>query len=286
MSGAASLTRPVKSSVDPESILLLPEFIARQGERDPAHIRTLAQGPRNGTPLDPVLLWRDPTTGANSLTLLDGAYRLAAYKTAKWSGAIPARIVECSRKEALLLAAGANSKDRKGLTPHEKQDFAWRLVRDEGVTFSKSELVKATGVSDRSIGRMRARWRELHGRPEATVTGHWWRDREDRQEDHGEVQELSDAAKEAAIRDHVSKLRDLLDRRKGHPILRDKDAVFEIIARTFGEPHDKALALYILGGQDEADEWMTGEVVTVGDYSHVTHFDEATEDEDEENPDF
>lgn len=283
MTGSTTLVKPTTELVDPESIAVLPEFIARQGERDPAHIRTLAQRPRNGDTLDPILLWRDAESGVNHLTLLDGAYRLSAYKTAKWVGSVPARIVECSRKEALLLAAGANSKDRKGLTPHEKQDFAWRLVRDEGVTFSKAELVRATGVSDRSIARMRSRWRELRKKPEVIVTGRWWRDREDAQSDGEFGQELSDPAKEAAIREHVSKLRDFLDRRKGHPILRDKDAVFEIVARTFGEPHDRALAHYILGGSDEADEWMAGEVERIGNYGHLT---EVFDDDYAENPDF
>jgi hypothetical protein len=280
----AAVSKPTRVLVDPECIAVLPEFIARQGDRDPAHIRTLAQVVRAGSLLDPLLLWRDPESGANALTLLDGAYRLSAYRTAKWTGLIPARIVECSRKEALLLAAGANSKDRKGLTPHEKQDFAWRLVRDEGVTFSKAELVRATGVSDRSIARMRARWRQLREQPEVIVTGRWWRDREDAQSDREFGEELSDAAKEAAIREHVTKLRDLLDRRKGHPILSDKDAVFEIVVRALGEPHDRALAHYILGGSDEADDWMDGDVERVGNYSHLTEF--VDEDDEEDNPDF
>lgn len=284
MTTVAAITKPTRVTVDPECIVVLPEFIARQGDRDPAHIRTLAQVARTGAPLDPVLLWRDNGSDATTLTLLDGAYRLSAYRTAKWAEPIPALVFECSRKEALLIAAQANSRDRKGLTPQEKQDFAWRLVREEGVTFSKSELVRATGVSDRSIARMRARWRELRERPQAIVTGRWWRDREDAQGDESASQQMSDAAKEAAIREHVTRLRDLLDRRKGHPILRDKDAVFEIVARALGEPHDRALAHYILGGADEADDWMEGEVERVGNYNHLT---EITDDEDEEdNPDF
>lgn len=114
------------------------------------------------------------------------------------------------------------------------------------------------------------------------ITGRWWRDREDAQSDAEFGQELSDPAKEAAIREHVSKLRDLLDR-KGHPILRDKDAVFEIVARALGEPHDRALAHYILGGSDEADDWMDGEVERVGNYNHLT---QVVDDDEEDNPDF
>lgn len=106
---AGTATRPQRAMIDPDSISILPEFIARQEARDKAHIRSLAQVVRNGQPLDPILVWRDPENGSNSVVLLDGAYRLSAYDTAGWQGPVPARVVECNRSDALLLAAGANS---------------------------------------------------------------------------------------------------------------------------------------------------------------------------------
>lgn len=277
-----SSAKPQRAMIDRDTNSILPDFIARQEARDRAHIRSLAKVVRNGQPLDAILVWRDPEAG--SLVLLDGAYRLSAYDTAEWEGPIPARIVECSRSDALLLAAGANSKDRKGLTPKEKQDFAWRLVRDPEVKCSRSALAKATGVSEASIARMRRRWKELAARVDFNATGVWFRDQADRSEDITGA-EMTDAAKEAAIAEYIGKMRDLMDWRKGHPILRDEHARFAIVAGAFGHPTDQALAEWILGGEDEADDWMTGEVNPVADYSHLTKF-ENPDEEDEVNPDF
>lgn len=274
---------PVKADVDPESIVIDPEFVVRQGERDKAHIRTLAQRVRSGQRLDRVLLWRDPSTGSNALTLIDGAYRLSAYKTAGWPHAIPANIVECDRKQALLLAAGANAKDRKGTSPQEKQDYAWKLVRDESVTFSKSELVRYTGVSDSTIARMRSRWKALKGTPEQGATGHWWRDR-DEGTDRESPDDLSDAARAAAIKDYVGKFRDLFDRRKGHPILSDTDAVFEIIGKALGPVKVRHFAEHHFGGPEELDSWLAGNVEPMGQYHHLTQFHEGGDEV--ENPDF
>lgn len=239
--------------------------------------------PRGGQPLDPILVWQDPEAGTNSLILLDGAYRLSAYKTAKWEGPIPARIVECSRSEAFLLAAGANSKDRKGLSSKEKHDYAWLLVRTPEVKGSRSALAKATGISETSIARMRRRWKEVAERPDYVPTGVWSRDYADKTDEWDTGDDLSDAARNALIADYVGKLRDLMDWRKGHPILRDDDARFEIVASALGHPSDRALANWILGGEDEANEFMSGEVDPVGDYSHLSEF--ADEDDgDEETP--
>jgi hypothetical protein len=251
-------TQPVKADVDPESIVIDPEFTARQYDLITSHIRNLAQVVRNGQPLDRVLLWRDPSAGANALTLLDGAYRLAAYKLVGWPGSIPATILECSRKDALLRAAGANSKDRLGLCRNEKQDQAWKLVRAKGVTFSIAELARATSVSPRNIVRMRNRWRELQGRPEATVTGRWWQDQKDEAREWQDVEDMHPAERKAAIDDMVAKVRDLMDRRKGSLILADSFAVYEIVGTAFGASWVEGFAEWYLGGKEEAAEWMTG----------------------------
>lgn len=262
--------QPVKADVDPASIIRSPDFTARQDGLVSTHVRSLAQVARSGQPLDPIVLWRDAATGSNALTLLDGAYRLAAYKLAGWSGAIPAKIVECGRKQALLLSAGANSKDRMGLSRNEKQDNAWKLTRMEGVTFSIAELARASGVSPRNVVRMRNRWRELQGRSEVAVTGRWWQDQKDEAREWTEVEEMDPAVRRAAIDDMIGQVRDLMDRRKGNLILADGHAVYEIIGGAFGKPWVEGFAEWYLGGKDEAAEWMTGD----------------PDADDDENPDF
>jgi hypothetical protein len=75
----------------------------------------------------------------------------------------------------------------------------------------------------------------------------------------GRFAELTDAARDAAIADYVSKLRDLMDWRKGHPILRDKQARFAIVAGA-SATYRPSIGRVDIGGEDEANEWMTGEV--------------------------
>ncbi len=267
------MTTPVqttKVAVDPSSIVVDPDFTSRQYGLESTHVRTLAQIVRSGSPLDRVVLWRDPSTGANGLTLLDGAHRLAAYRTAGWSGPVPAMIVECGRKEALLRAAGANTKDRLGMSRNEKQDNAWKLVRMDGVNFSKVELAKATGVSPRNIVRMRMRWKALQSRPEMNVTGQWWRDQKDDQPENLSLEELTLSERSAAIREQAAKVRNLMDRRQGNPILADGGAVFQIIEVAFGTRWAEAFAEWTLGGADDAADFMTGD----------------PDESEDENPDF
>ncbi len=265
------------STADPGCITINADFIARQGDLDKAHIRTLAGVVRDGRMLDAVLLWQDPEARSNGFVLLDGRYRLSAYKTAGWTEAIPAKIVECkcSRQEALLLAVGANSKDRKGLTPVEKANYAWRLVRDPACDFSKAQLTRATGISDRTIARMRARWRELQQEEGREVTGSWYRDQRD-DDVITDAFELSEAQRRRAAKEVGGQLRDVLDWRKGNPALRDREVRYEAIAFAIGEQDLKGLFEWHYGGEDEADDWGSIDVQTV---SFVDEKDAVDEDE-------
>ncbi|CDP53685.1 hypothetical protein [Devosia sp. DBB001] len=46
------------------------------------------------------------------------------------------------------------------------------------------------------------------------------------------------------------------------------------------------MAEWILGGEDEANEWMTGEVNPKGEYSHLMKFVDVEGEDYEVNPDF
>ena len=73
---------------------------------------------------------------------------------------VPIRHFEGSVDEAVREAAAKNSRDKLRLTPKEKIENAWALVK-QGVEGSAAEIARQCDVSERSIRNMRKRWREL-----------------------------------------------------------------------------------------------------------------------------
>lgn len=255
MNGKAPVVHRERTLVPAERIVIREEFVIRKGRQDDGHVRTLAQAVVNLGALDPVLLWSD----GGELVLLDGIHRLAAYRRARWRGPVPAVVVSCDRRTALLLAAGANAKDKLSLTPQEKADLAWRLVREPGMSFSKAEIAAATGVSKATVARMRARFRALKGNPEA-ITGTWWKDRQDNAADtEGGGVSLDDKQRRSEIAALVGEIRDLLDRRKrpDRPILLDNGAVDEALAEALGVQRVRQLIDWCFPSTDEFEEWET-----------------------------
>jgi len=234
------------------------DFWFRRGGIDSAHKADLASTIRNtGKALDPVLLWQPE--GSDKLILLDGAHRLAAYLAVKWSGEIPAMILAgADRRTALGAALKANSKRALGLSQAERMDAAWRLVR-EPVTprFKVREIGFLADVAGRTVDNMRARFRVMHEQG-IEITGSWARDRTSAEYGNDPTQGMTDAQRRAEIAKLAGEIRDLIDRRK-HPeraILRDSFAVWDAVQEAFGEKTVKSMLEYLLGGEDEADEWL------------------------------
>lgn len=248
---ATSIPRE-RTFVAPRVISIRDDFVARKGAEDRAHVRTLAQAVANQGPLDPVLLWRDGGT----LVLLDGAYRLAAYKAAGWNDPIPAIIVLCDRRTALLLAAKANVKDKLSLTPTERADLAWKLVREPGMDFSKPEIARATGVSTATVARMRARLKVLLGMPEVEITGHWWRDRADEATEGVERDQMSEAERRKVIEEIAKQLRNVLDWRRPGAKTADSSIVYAALYEALGVQSVRFFVDWSFGGMaEEAEEW-------------------------------
>jgi hypothetical protein len=57
----------------------------------------------------------------------------------------------------------------------------------------------------------------------------------------------------------VGRLRDLLDWRKGSPVLREEEARLEIISEAIGLQMVRTLAEWVLGGEEETDDWLSGD---------------------------
>ncbi|MFY9640488.1 MAG: ParB N-terminal domain-containing protein [Rhodomicrobium sp.] len=92
--------------------------------------------------------------------LIEGHHRLAAYERAGRE-VIPVRYFTGSLEEALLRAGRENSRAKLPMTPSERQEFAWRLVRMALACHSKRDIAEAAGVSPRQVATMRKVRREL-----------------------------------------------------------------------------------------------------------------------------
>ena len=278
MNDAAPIaTPPVRQMVQPSAIAIIAEeFGFRRNGIDKAHVRTLAQALRNGGgKLDPILLWREigPSGETGRLILLDGEHRLAAYlstrkKTPTGTKAVPAIILACNRDEAMCHAALANRKDTLALTHNEKSDAAWRMVRFHNATLSKSKIAHASGISARTVATMRQRWKVLL-EAGGEVTGQWWCDRKDDQQEDEVAERLTEAERKA----EVIKLGNALREVAGSWPKRDSTLVAEALQVAFGF-NLRGMAEFLYGASErDEDEFfdtpispLTGtETTTEGD---------------------
>ncbi len=265
MSGGAGnpATLLKRATVAIERINQTDDFKFRWGKLDGHHKADLAGHIRKtGKTLDPVLLWRDSEDAKAPLVLIDGEHRLAAYKVVGWKKGIPAVILHCDRRTALLAALGANAKHVLPLSQTERTDAAWRLVREPvQPPYTRKEIVGMASVSARTVNYMRSRWTEMV-KAGQEPTGEWWRDRSGPSEER-EGSEMTDARREREIAILVSEIRDVIDRRKRpeKAILRDGWAVDTAILEAIGDKRFKELADYFFGENEERDEWF-GDTLT------------------------
>ncbi len=268
MSGGAgnSATLRKRATVAIERINQTDHFKFRWGKLDGYHKADLAGHIRKtGKALDPVLLWRDSEASDDTnapLVLIDGEHRLAAYKAVGWKRGVPAIILHCDRRAALLAALGTNAKQVLPLSRTERTDAAWRLVREPvEPSYTRKEIVGMASVSARTVNYMRSRWAEMV-KAGQEPTGEWGRDRSGPSEER-EGSEMTDARREREIAILVSEIRDVIDRRKRpeKAILRDGWAVDTAILEAIGDKRFKDLADYFFGENEERDEWF-GDTLT------------------------
>ncbi len=256
------------------------DFTFRRKRLDRHHKADLAGHIRGtGKPLDPVLLWRDASAedgDAAPLVLLDGAHRIAAYKTANWSEPVPAIVLTCDRRAALLAALGHNARHVLPLSQMERMDAAWRLVRETvEPPYTRAEIVGLAAVSKRTVNYMRRRWAEMRAADEEPC-GEWFRDRSGRVNDYEMALDMTDAQRHREIEALATDIRDVLDRRKRpeKAILVDSYAVNEAIVTALGDPRFKQIAEWFVGGRDNLDEWV----------ADVNEWDDADDGDDEDAP--
>jgi len=94
--------------------------------------------------LDPILLARIDDT----LTIVDGHHRTAAYRSAKRQ-MIPARVADMALAEAVMASKLANCENRTTLAPHpeERREWCWQYLWRQ----TKGGTLKPKGLSSRKV---------------------------------------------------------------------------------------------------------------------------------------
>jgi ParB-like chromosome segregation protein Spo0J len=91
--------------------------------------------------------------------VMDGHHRLAAYRAAGWKASIPVRVFTGSLQEAREAALADNVRDKLPMTPLEKQEAAWSLVKMEAYT--KAREAQLSGASRSNVQIMRKKWHQV-----------------------------------------------------------------------------------------------------------------------------
>jgi hypothetical protein len=192
-------------------------MVAHRRSKD--HVKTLAEAvKRTGQPLDPIIVG----SFGKHWVVLDGHHRLEAYKAVKWKKPVPVTVANLKRRgmdrvrEAMVLSAKANIKDKLAMSAHDKLDNGWRLTV-LNPTLSKSEVAEITTLSPSTVGTMRAAKRalsealsdeELAGMPWWIARDRWkGNQRKDSKEDHWQARE--EAIRRICI--HLGKVQQQVD---------------------------------------------------------------------------
>lgn len=170
--------------------------------RDARHLADLRAGLDRDGRLDPVEVW----ACGPKVYLIDGHHRAETYRRAKWQGPVPVRWFTGSPDEAMLRAREANSRAKLAMSPADKANAAWQLVKlaasldvghrpsaDQGVQslacanaqvsggrgrrhpFSRAGIATSAGVSTGLVATMRRAVKEMGA--EAFDYDDWWQAR-------------------------------------------------------------------------------------------------------------
>lgn len=253
--------RPVRRKVGLQDITTRTEvFQYRHFEVDKQHVDALSAFLRTGNPLDPLTVWRDPSS--SGLVVVDGHHRLAAYRQAGWTKKVPVVIHSCDLDQARLMALDENGKTRLPLTPDERADAAWSLVCLGNDAYSKSVVVKATGVSDGTVAKMRRTRKALIERDAEAELPDTWRQAMASLADR-EHREFTEEEREAMIEAKAAQLDAQIGNALGHMAANQIEAACAVVAKRLGrqglrflveEYHDECDPFGVDHDADDTDE--------------------------------
>lgn len=252
------------TNIDRNKITTDTTFRHRSGPDSATHLAALRKTLRNTGRLDPLLIWQeidDKGTPTSRLVLLDGHYRLAAYRAEQSAGkiegrGIPAVMLTGNRMEAHLAALTANSKDTLPLTMQERLNAAWRLVQTYRNGISKPRLARASGVAERTIANMRLQLRKFAEAGESP-DGNWLIDR--RFPVKGDYEPPSDEARQVMVATLSQALKVALNEVR----TRDIEIIGDALQDALGVRQLASIADYLGGGDEEDDRntaWMEPDI--------------------------
>jgi hypothetical protein len=252
------------TNIDRNKITTDTTFRHRSGPDSATHLAALRKTLRNTGRLDPVLVWQEADakgTPTGRLVLLDGHYRLAAYRAEQSAGkiegrGIPAVMLTGSHMEAHLAALMANSKDTLPLTMQERLNAAWRLVQTYRNGISKPRLARASGVSERTILSMRQQMKKFAEAGESP-DGNWLIDR--RFPVKGDYEPPSDEARQVMVATLSQALKVALNEVR----TRDIEIIGDALQEALGVRQLASIADYLGGGDEEDDRdtsWMEPDI--------------------------
>ena len=157
-------------------IIEIPSVFQVRGEQtDEQHAGALLDILRREGSLKPLTVWRC----GEGAVLIDGHHRLHAYKRSRGHGkdapGIPVVWFRGTLDEAIRAAADANNEVKLPLNAQQRMNLGWRLVIMD--RYSKREIAKMAGVSERTVANMRAVKKTLtdSGREQEDIPTNWWR---------------------------------------------------------------------------------------------------------------
>lgn len=125
-----------------------------------AHVMTLKDAVRAKQTLPPITVW----WSGKSWRVLDGHHRMMAYqqlasdkKRPLVIHSVPVEVFEGSLNQAIAHATECNSRDKLPMSRDDKLDRAWKLVALRDPSLSREAIAHTAGVSDRTVGNMRAK---------------------------------------------------------------------------------------------------------------------------------
>jgi len=136
------------------------------------HIFTLARALQRGDKLPPILVF----VVGEDFYVVDGHHRLAAYDTLGWKKTITAEVFVGNLRDAERAALRGNNRDKLPLTPEDRTEAAWRLVRQKNERDSIKTIMEDTGASKGSVNNMRAALAKLEeqGHTADDIKGFSW----------------------------------------------------------------------------------------------------------------
>lgn len=221
-------------------------FQFRESETTEAHVRDLVDALKAGKTLDPMTVWM---RGEGDYVIVDGHHRHAAYKRFGYSRKVPVTIHECDEATAITLALSENNKPKLPMTKVERENAAWRLVCSD-LGFSKAETVKASGVSNGTVGNMRKVRKELEEEGEP-LPETWWQALRARK--GLSRTEVTDDMVEAMIEARANELDDKIGKELGRIGNLQWEALAIVLDRRL-EHHPKACLADWLSGNDESED--------------------------------